>query len=148
MRPIARTIGVATLFAVTLILRGQYSTAPARADTIAERELATWKRIKATLLAPDGQSYFDMNVKGALLPTFRGKVVSLEPGTNSTTIVLAIEDGVTPDATLKFYGPLKGKVDAGTKLSFEGVGESFTASPFMLVFHVDPDKLHGWPSSR
>lgn len=119
-----------------------------QADTIAERELATWRLIKAALLAPDGQEYFDKGIRNALLPTFKGKVVRLEPPTDPTTIILAVEDGVTPDATLKFYGPLKGKVDTGTKLSFEGVGESFTANPFMLVLHVDPDRLHGWAPSR
>ena len=29
-------------------------------------------------------------------------------------------------------------------LTFEGVPESYTASPFMVVFKVDKDKLHGW----
>jgi hypothetical protein len=58
--------------------------------------------------------------------------------------VLALEDGTTPDATLKFEMPLAGKVDVGTELSFEGVPESYTASPYMVVFNVEPDKLHGW----
>jgi len=40
--------------------------------------------------------------------------------------------------------PLAGKVDPGTELSFEGVPQSYTASPYMVVFNVDPDKLHGW----
>ena len=58
--------------------------------------------------------------------------------------MLALEDGTTPDATLKFEMPLAGKVDVGTELSFEGVPESYTASPYMVVFNVDPEKLHGW----
>ncbi len=60
------------------------------------------------------------------------------------TVVLALEDGTTPDATLKFEMPLAGKVEPGTELSFEGVPASYTASPYMVVFNVDPDKLHGW----
>ncbi len=40
--------------------------------------------------------------------------------------------------------PLAGKVDEGTELTFEGVADSYTASPFMVVFDVDKDKLHGW----
>jgi hypothetical protein len=35
-------------------------------------------------------------------------------------------------------------VDVGTELSFEGVPQSYTATPYMVVFNMDPDKLHGW----
>ena len=76
--------------------------------------------------------------------TLKGKVVKLEPETKPKTVVLALEDGTTPDATLKFEMPLPGKVDPGTELSFEGVPESYTASPYMVVFNVEPYKLHGW----
>jgi len=40
--------------------------------------------------------------------------------------------------------PLPGKVDPGTELTFEGVPDSFTPSPLMVVFNVDKDDLHGW----
>ncbi len=83
-------------------------------------------------------------MKGAQVPTLKGKVVKLEPETKPKTIIMALEDGTTPDATLKFEMALPGKVDSGTELSFEGVPESYTASPFMVVFNVEPDKLHGW----
>lgn len=59
----------------------------------------------------------------------------MEDKTNNTT---------TADATLKFEMPLAGKVEEGTELTFEGVADSYTASPFMIVFNVEPDKLHGW----
>ena len=83
-------------------------------------------------------------MKGALLPTLKGKVVKLEPELKPKTVVLALEDGTTADATLKFEMPLAGKVDPGTELSFEGVPESYTDSPYMVVFNVEPDNLHGW----
>ena len=113
-----------------------------------DRILALWKNLKAALLAPDGQAYFDAGLKDAQLPTLKGKVVKLDPETNPRTVVLAIEDGVTPDATLKFRAPLEGTVDNGTVLSFEGVAESYTASPFMIVFRVEADNLHGWPGRQ
>jgi len=109
------------------------------------RELALWKSIKRALLGPHGDEYFEMSMKNAMLPTLHGRVVSLEPAANPRTVVLAIEDGATPDATLRFDRPLPGKVEAGTELSFEGVAESYTANPFMVVFEVYPDHLHGWP---
>jgi hypothetical protein len=109
---------------------------------------ATWKGLKMALSAPDGPMYFDMGMKGAMLPTLKGKVVELIPAVKPKTIKVALEDGkadgTTADATLKFEMPLAGKVDVGTELTFEGVGESFTQSPFMLTMTVDKDNLHGW----
>jgi tetratricopeptide (TPR) repeat protein len=107
-------------------------------------QLKLWKDIKTQLTAADGASYFSTNMKDALLPPLKGKVVKLEPETKPKTLVLALEDGTTPDATLKFEMPLAGKVDPGTELTFEGVPASYTASPYMVVFNVEPDKLHGW----
>lgn len=116
--------------------------------TPANQSLTLWKQLKRSLTGPDGKDYFEMAVKGALLPALKGKVVRLEPETDPATIVLAVEDGVTPDATLKFEKPLNGKVRSGTELSFEGVGESYTGDPFMIVFDLDTAHLHGWPRSR
>ena len=100
------------------------------------------------LSAPDGPMYFDMGMKGAMLPTLKGKVVKLEPAVKPKTILVALEDGksdgTTADATLKFEMPLAGKVDEGAELTFEGVGETFTQNPFMIVMMVDKDSLHGW----
>lgn len=110
----------------------------------ANPELTLWKNIKAELTGANGATYFESSMKGALLPTLRGKVVSLTPALKPKTIVMSLEDGTTPDATLKFETALAGKVDVGTELSFEGVPESYTASPFMVVFAVEKDKLHGW----
>ncbi len=107
-------------------------------------ELALWKNIKEQLNGADGATYFNSSMKDAKLPTLRGKVVSLEPENRPKTLVLALEDGVTGDATLKFEMALPGKVDAGTELTFEGVPDSYTTSPFMVVFNVDKDDLHGW----
>lgn len=106
--------------------------------------LTLWKNIKAQLTAADGATYFNSSMKDALLPTLSGKVVKLEPETHPKTVILALEDGTTPDATLKFDTALPGKVEPGTVLSFEGVPENYTANPFMVTFKVDKDKLHGW----
>jgi tetratricopeptide (TPR) repeat protein len=107
-------------------------------------QLKLWKNIKEQLTGAEGATYFGSSMKDALLPTLKGKVVKLTPEVKPKTLVLALEDGTTPDATLKFEMPLAGKVDVGTELSFEGVPESYTASPYMVVFNVEPDKLHGW----
>ncbi len=85
-----------------------------------------------------------MGMKGAQLPMLKGKVVKLDPEIKPKTVVLSLEDGTTADATLKFEMPLAGKVEPGTELTFEGVPESYTATPYMVVFNVEADKLHGW----
>jgi tetratricopeptide (TPR) repeat protein len=106
-----------------------------------------WAGIKMALTAPDGASYF-MMMKGTEVPTLKGKVIKLEPAVKPKTILLAMEDKTnnttTADATLKFEMPLAGKVEEGTELSFEGTADSYTASPFMVVFTLEKDKLHGW----
>lgn len=108
---------------------------------------ALWKNLKMALTAPDGATYF-MMVKDTQVPMLKGKVIKLEPAVKPKTILLAMEDNTnnttTADATLKFEMPLAGKVEEGTELSFEGVADSYTASPFMVVFNVDKEKLHGW----
>jgi tetratricopeptide (TPR) repeat protein len=114
------------------------------ADAASHPELTMWKNLKAQLTGADGAAYFESSMKGAQVPTLKGKVVKLTPELKPKTLVLALEDGTTPDATLKFEMPLAGKVDVGTELSFEGVPETYTASPYMVVFNVEPDKLHGW----
>jgi tetratricopeptide (TPR) repeat protein len=109
---------------------------------------ALWKSIKEALTGADGTNYFNSSMKDALLPTLKGKVVKLDPELKPKTIVLAMEDGKSDgtvgDASLKFEAPLAGKVDVGTELTFEGVPESYTVNPFMVVFNVDKEKLHGW----
>jgi hypothetical protein len=110
---------------------------------------ALWANLKMALTGPMGDMYFDMNMKGTIIPTMlKGRVIKLEPAVKPKTILLAMEDKsnntTTADATLKFEMPLPGKVDEGTELSFEGVADSYTANPFMVVFTVDKDKLEGW----
>ena len=107
-------------------------------------ELALWKQLKGALTSAEGASYFSSSMKEVMVPTLKGKVVSIQPALKPKTVVMALEDGITPDVTLKFETPLPGKVEPGTELSFEGVPESYTTAPFMVVFNVDKDKLHGW----
>ena len=111
-------------------------------------QLALWKNIKETLLGAEGAKYFE-TMKDSLLPTLNGKVVSMEPATRPKTVVLAIEDGATPDATLKFETALPGKVEPGTVLTFEGVPEGYSTTAFMITFNVDAkEHLHGWTGTN
>jgi tetratricopeptide (TPR) repeat protein len=126
-----------------------------QADAAAHPDIALWNTIKTALMAPDGQTYFTNSMKGALLPggangvqKFKGAVISMEPATRPKTVVIGIADPKTPDATLKFDTPLPGKVDPGTVLSFSGIAESYSTSPFMVTFTVDRKNLEGWTGTN
>jgi tetratricopeptide (TPR) repeat protein len=131
------------------------STADIEKEKIAQEEaaakanpsLALWKQIKAALIAPDGATYFE-SMKGTLLPEFTGKVISMTPAVRPKTVVVGIENGSVPDATLKFEAALPGKVEPGTELKFQGVAESYSANPFMVTLMVDKSKLQGWTGTN
>jgi hypothetical protein len=118
----------------------------------AHPDLGLWQTaIKEPLLKDGGDAYFEMNVKGALLPggangvqKFKGKIVSMTPETKPKQIVLAVEQPNVPDATLELSEALPGKMEPGEELQFEGVAKSYTRQPFMLVFDVDPKQIEGW----
>ena len=125
------------------------------ADAKSHPDLALWKSIKEALTGANAQSYFDSSMKGAMLPggannvqRFTAKVISMEPASKPKSLVVAIENGTTPDATLKFETALPGKVEPGTEIKFAGVAESYTASPFMVVFNVEKKDLQGWTGTN
>ncbi len=117
----------------------------------AHPDLGLWQNIKDSLTKDGGDAYFEMNMKGTLLPggangvqKFKGKIVSMTPETKPKQIVLALEQPNVPDVTLQLSEALPGKMEAGEELQFEGVAKSYTKQPFMVVFETDPDKIAGW----
>jgi hypothetical protein len=118
----------------------------------AHPDLGLWQTaIKDPLVKDGGEAYFEMNMKGTLLPggangvqKFKGKIVSMTPETRPKQIVLALEQPNVPDVTLELSEALPGKMEAGEELQFEGVAKTYTKQPFMLVFETDPDKIAGW----
>jgi tetratricopeptide (TPR) repeat protein len=125
------------------------------AEAKSHPDLALWKNIKEALTGANAQSYFDGSMKGAQLPggannvqKFTAKVISMEPASKPKSLVVGIENGTTPDATLKFETALPGKVEPGTEIKFAGVAQSYTASPFMVVFDVERKDLQGWTGTN
>src|ERR1039458_8270135 len=122
-------------------------------------QLAMWKGVKESLLAPDGQQYFDKNVKGAGLPggangvtKFKGWLVKANPPVKSKELLVSMEGkDQAPNVTLKLVGtdgttaaPLTGKPEVGIEIQFEGIGDSFTKDPaFMVTFDVEKAKITG-----
>lgn len=114
--------------------------------------IGLWAKIlREPLTKDDGQMYFDMNVKDALLPggangvmKFKGKIVSMTPATKPKEIQLSIEKPGVADAKLIFEKALDGKMEVGEELSFEGKATEYTKDPFMITFDVEKDGLEGW----
>jgi hypothetical protein len=114
--------------------------------------LALWRNIKRERTGGAGQEYFESGMKGALLPgnvvvgvtKFKGKLISITPATRPKELILAIENGETPDVTLKLDGALPGKMEPGGEIEFEGVAAAFTKDPFMVTFEVEKSKIVGW----
>lgn len=106
-------------------------------------ERALWKDLKAALTAASGDTYFETNMKDALVPRLKGKLVAATPAAKPKELVLAIENPAG-DVTLKLDGTLPGKMEPGGEIEFEGIARSFTKDPFMVTFDTEKTKLSGW----
>jgi hypothetical protein len=108
-------------------------------------QLAIWVQMKQELTGPGGAAYVEQ-LKGAALPKFKGKVVSMDPPTNPKKIVVGISDASAPEITIEIDDKafLPGKVEPGTELEFESVGKEFTADPFNLTVVAEKEKITGW----
>jgi tetratricopeptide (TPR) repeat protein len=106
-------------------------------------ERALWKDLKAALTSPTGDTYFETNMKDALVPRLKGKLVAMSPASKPRELVLAIENSAG-DVTLKLDGTLPGKMEPGGEIEFEGIAKSFTKDPFMVTFDTEKAKLTGW----
>ncbi|MGA3189078.1 MAG: hypothetical protein ABSF22_18390 [Bryobacteraceae bacterium] len=106
-------------------------------------ERALWKDLKAALTATGGDTYFETNMKDALVPRLKGRLVAMMPAVKPKELILSIENSAG-DVTLKLDGALPGKMEPGGELEFEGVARSFTKDPFMVTFDTEKAKLSGW----
>jgi len=106
-------------------------------------EKALWKDLKAALTAPSGDTYFETNMRDALVPRLRGKLVATSPASKPKELILAIENSAG-DVILKLDGALPGKMEPGGEIEFEGIAKSFTKDPFMVTFETERTKLTGW----
>ena len=110
-------------------------------------EIVSWRNVKAALSVPEGEAYFNKDVKGAEFPKTKAKVVA-QPGPKELTVAV---DDATPEtaakaeATLKFTdATIKGTVAPGTEVTFSnGVPSSFTKDPYMIVFDVEKANVEG-----
>jgi hypothetical protein len=120
-------------------------------------QFALWKSIKESLVAAEGDKYFE-SVKGAALPgaalpgvtKFKGWLIKADPPAKSKVLLVSMEGKDQPaDVTLKLVGedgkplPLTGTPEVGDQIEFEGIGDAFTKDPFMVTFDVEKAKITG-----
>ena len=81
-------------------------------------------------------------------PAFAGKLISATPETKPKTLVLAIADKDSPtptaDVTINLDSPLPGKAEGDTIITFQGIPDSYTATPFMVTFTAAKADIKGW----
>jgi hypothetical protein len=97
-------------------------------------------------MAPDGDKYFEEEVKDVEVPFLTGALTSSLLNDGISKLVIGIEDPETPDATLVLHHAehrVKGPLRKGARVTFEGVARSFTREPFMLTFDVSMGRIKG-----
>jgi hypothetical protein len=113
-------------------------------------ELALWLNLKGQLLSPEGQTYFDSSMKGAAVPKLKGWLISAKPPVKSKELLVSMEGkDQAPNVTLKLVGadgttaaPSTGKPVVGVEIQFEGIGDSLTKEPALMVtFDVEKGKV-------
>jgi hypothetical protein len=107
-------------------------------------ELAVWMNTKKELEKEGGEAYFEKEMKGTSFPN-KGKIISHKPEEKPTEIVVGLLDGSKAEMTLVLSGPLPGKADPGTEITFEGVPSKFTKDPFNVTLEVEREKIGNWP---
>ena len=101
-----------------------------------EEQTVLWKAIKTALLGPQGNEYFEKNMKDVQLPTLVGTLVSSKPAAHPSEFLVAMSGDKTPEVKLRLDKQLEKPLQPGTPVSFVGVAKEFTTEPFMITFDV------------
>ena len=98
---------------------------------------ALWSAVKAQLTGPNGQKYWEEQMKGADLPYLYGTVLSSDPKDQPRILVLPMTDKSTPEVTLAVKpSHLTEKVPDGAEIIFKGVPGAFSKQPFRVMIET------------
>ena len=117
-------------------------------------DLKLWSSLRRSLVAADGEDFFQQNLKGFALPVMIGTLISSTPAERPTILVIGLSNPATPEIRLRLKddsgadAPLKGPIAPGSQIRFEGVPTAFTKDPFMLTIETSPNFGLGKPRRR
>jgi hypothetical protein len=106
-------------------------------------DIALWLKLKTTLMSDQGQQYFESGMKGAQVPELKGTVLESKCRAKELQVAIPLPDAtgpLVPEITLKLDTPLTGKAESGV-ITFAGVAEVFSNSPFMLTMTIDKKEI-------
>jgi hypothetical protein len=106
-------------------------------------QLALWMKIKTALTSPDGQQYFENELKDTAVPQLSGKLLEAKPACRPRELLVAITQPGVAEILIKLDRPLTGKVEPGAEFRWEGVPSTFTAEPFLLTMDTEVGKVDG-----
>ena len=108
----------------------------------ANPQIALWLQIRAALMQPDGEQYFENGLKGTAVPQLAGKLVEAKPACRPRELLIAVPSPDVPDGSkaeidVKLDKPLAGKPDAGQDVKWQGVPAAFSKDPFLLTMNAE-----------
>lgn len=109
-------------------------------------ELALWMKIKDALSGPNGEHYFESELKDSGVPELEGTVVDARPPCRPLELRVSVPlPNQTHDSSeeivLKLATRLSGQPELHTEIHWSGVPSAFSKQPFLLTMDVDPASL-------
>jgi hypothetical protein len=114
----------------------------------ANPQIALWAKIRAALLQPDGEQYFESGLKGAAVPQLSGRLVEAKPSCNPRELMVAVPTPDAPDVSraevdVKLASPLRGKPEIGQNIRWQGVPVAVSKEPLLLTVTADASGVEG-----
>jgi hypothetical protein len=113
-----------------------------------------WSALKRSLLATDGEKYFEAHLKGAATPAgvygvyfWRGVVRSTEPKNAPSHIWVSLSESRDSEVLVRLVGKSgkeawKTVIPPGSVVDFAvGIPEEFQREPFMMTMDVPVEKF-------
>jgi hypothetical protein len=132
-----RTFSSGVLTAASLVVLAQTQPDP---------QTGLWAGLKKQLSSSNGESYFEANVKDAVLPPLKGRLVSVLINEGVSRAIIKMPGSEEADVTLWSHNgsaTLRAKPIPGQSIEFSGVAVAFSTVPFMVTFDVNVGNLRG-----
>jgi hypothetical protein len=123
-------------------------------NAAAEAQTKLWSALKRSLLATNGQKYFELNLKGAVTPDgvygvyfWRGVVRSTEPKNAPSHILVSLSESRDSEVLVRLVGTSgraawKTSIPPGSVVDFAvGIPEDFQSDPLLLTMDVPVEKF-------